>query len=148
MGRKMASLDPAPDSPRASVKATQPYGKGRPPTRPASLTRRSLQRLDGRFWPARRISELTAAYAAQLNHPHNPIIQTQIRACAELVTLCELRRAELLNGVETSFAFDSLIRLEGQVSRRLKRLGLDRPHHTPAPAPNLAEYTRSRDAAE
>ena len=83
-----------------------------------------------------------------LGNPRSATTQAEILALAELTTLAELKREQALNGERSGDkALSILVRLEGQVARRRRRLGLDQPPAAPT-APSLAEYTRSREVAE
>lgn len=96
----------------------------------------------------RRIRDLFLEFAAMLGNPRSATTQAEILALAELTTLAELKREQALNGERSGDkALSILVRLEGQVARRRRRLGLDQPPAAPT-APSLAEYTRSREVAE
>ena len=120
------------------------HPEGRAPTLAASRSRRSLVRIDQRTWTGRRIAELTKEYAAILGNPDDPVTQMSIRSAAELTTLCELRRAQLLTSEDAStFELDRLIRLEGTTSRKLRQLGLSSGPRS-QPKVGLSEYLASK----
>jgi hypothetical protein len=74
-------------------------------------------------------------------NPKSPTTQAELLALAELTTLCELKREQALNGERGGDkALSILVRLEGQVARRRRRLGLDKPPAAGPVVPSLDEY--------
>jgi hypothetical protein len=95
----------------------------------------------------RRIRDLFLEFSHHLGRPRSPTTEAELLALAELTTLAERKREQALRDEPDSDKWlDNLIRLEAQVARRRRRLGLDRTK-PPAPAPTLAEYLRSKQEA-
>jgi hypothetical protein len=87
--------------------------------------------VDGRSWQSRRIRTLTKDWCTRLNLRRDSPAVMQVRAAAELQVILEMRRAELLAGEDGTRRIDVLIRLEGELRRKLRRLGLDQPPAAP-----------------
>jgi hypothetical protein len=98
------------------------------------------QYLDGRSWQALHIKKLIRQWTAQLNLRPDSTLVPALRAAAELSTICEMRRAELLATGTGDLA--TTVRLENELRRRLERLGLDQPA-APEKRLSLAERLRA-----
>jgi hypothetical protein len=126
------------------------HGSASPP--PAS---RSRSTNDPRFLPKqplsrraldRRRKDLVSSFLAALGGPEavNDLAMLQVRRCAELQAMCEMARANMLNGVATDML--ALVRLEGVAARALRLLGI-KVEQPPARARGL-ELARQRWAEQ
>jgi hypothetical protein len=125
-----------------------------PPTDSAKFTPRSPSnrrpaipvreaRTDGRSWAVRRSKQLMAEYVAALGGDHaiDPVMLAKVRRVAELVTIAEKARAEMMSG-SGRVNLDDLVRVEHTSDLALKRLNLDR-RREPAAEQTLQEYAAS-----
>ena len=141
MGRKMVSLGTVPLPPNTGHRRRR---RGAPVPAEnllrARVTNNPLSRASRNTASGRRIRDLYNEFAAVLGNPRSPTTQAELLALAELTTLCESKREQALNGERSGDkALSILVRLEGQVARRRRRLGLDQPPAAPV-APTLDEY--------
>jgi hypothetical protein len=125
------------------------HGSGSPP--PAT---RSRSTNDPRYLPKqpnpraqdRRRRDLITAFVNALGGKDavNDLAMLQVRRCAELQAMCEMARANMLNGVPTDML--ALVRLEGVAARSLRLLGLKKIE--PPPRARGLELARLRWAED
>jgi hypothetical protein len=104
--------------------------------------------LDGRSWQALRIKQLVKQWSSQLNVRADSSLVPALRAVAELQTILEMKRAELL--AKGTGDLPVVVRLENELRRKLERLGLDQVAE-PAQQqrqPSLAERLAQADQAK
>jgi hypothetical protein len=109
------------------------------PNNHARMSNNPLSRdvADGRTKTGRRIRDLYREFSQTLGHPGALATQAAILAVAELTALCEQRREQALQGVDVNL--DQLIRLESEVRRKMRRLGLDEPMARTEPRVSLRQ---------
>ena len=135
--------------------AVRPSSEGRPPRVRSgadgrSFRVRSRSTNDPRYLPKqpnpraqdRRRCDLITAFVNALGGPEavSDLVLLQVRRCAELQAMCEMARANMLNGVATDML--ALVRLEGVAARALRLLGI-KVEQPPARARGL-ELARAR----
>src|SRR6266576_6184816 len=91
----------------------------------------------------RRRRDLITAFVNALGGKDavNDLAMLQVRRCAELQAMCEMARANMLNGVPTDML--ALVRLEGVAARAVRLLGLKKIEPTPK-APSGLTIARAR----
>jgi hypothetical protein len=115
-------------------------GRSRVSNDPAKLQPASL------FAQARRRRDLIQTFTAALGGPDavSAVTAVQLKKAAELISMCELARANMLNGQPTDML--ALVRLEGVAARAIRQLGI-RIEPPPAKARGL-ELARQRWAED
>ncbi len=127
------------DSARSPVDRNGPPGLASASTS-ATTNDPLAARVDGRTAQGRRTRDLYWSLYAALGRPEDLATKALILAAAELVTLAEVARADLLGGRGD---VNQVVRLENLSTRALRRIGVDGPAAKPV-GPTLAEYLAQR----
>jgi hypothetical protein len=102
--------------------------------------------LDGRSAAAKRIKALARQYGEALGNPTDPVKVIAIKSTAEAQVIYEAARANALAKGDSlgRKSLDALLRMEGQLRRQLRQLGLgDHPNlHAPPRPKSLAQQRR------
>jgi hypothetical protein len=94
------------------------------------------------FAQARRRRDLVEAFVSALGGEDvlSPVVLMHVRRAAELVTMTEMARADMLNGLPVDML--ALVRLEGATSRAVRLLGMT----IEKPLPGLQRARQRMDA--
>jgi hypothetical protein len=105
--------------------------------------------LDGRSAAAKRIKALSRQYSEALGNPTDPVKIIAIRSTAEAQVIYEAARAAALAKGDSlgRKSLDALLRMEGQLRRQLRQLGLgDHPNLHERPRPKSVQERRMERA--